>query len=277
MPEEDSPLLILMQRLRSLGPPSLAVLLGHLEDFEEYETFLELVRELLPEDEQEIVTQATPGAQIEVFASRFEARYFPLHEFMVGEAEEYSEITRGIPVILLSFEDDDYHDPTEYRPGYQLMTFLLAPPYWSDEGARVAWGEACAGFVPIDLLERVPRGGYPLDEISLRVKGSRYEGLKLWGDSLNWQTENVFLDVTMEELQDLPDWDRETVAELTQQWQQAEVILGKIHELVDWLDEDPPEHFRELLDFLERKKANWGRNLVKLAGQLEMEFFDKRR
>ncbi len=70
MLEGDGPLLALARRLRSLGPPSLSVLIAQLGEAQEYEEFRRLVREFLPEREGEILGRASPAAQVAAFADR---------------------------------------------------------------------------------------------------------------------------------------------------------------------------------------------------------------
>ena len=72
MPERDSPLTVLGGKLRNLGPPSLSVLVALFEDAEEYQSFVSLVREFLPEREHEILMQPTPTRQKAAFATHFE-------------------------------------------------------------------------------------------------------------------------------------------------------------------------------------------------------------
>ena len=102
MSDVTHPLLILGVKLRSVGPPSLQMLIAHIQDAEEYEDFWRLVIELLPEREREILDEPTPGEQIAAFASFFEDRYFPLQDGLrEGDAEGYSDLTYQIPVVVM--------------------------------------------------------------------------------------------------------------------------------------------------------------------------------
>ena len=259
MPERDGPLLALTRRLHSLGPPSLSILIARLSEMEEYEDFITLVREFLPEREEEIVHQLTPASQVAAFASYFEDRYFPIDDNLkLGEVESYYELTRGIPVIARGISWDDYHYiASDWRPGIQLMTYLLENPY--EEGdARVALAEACEEHVPVDLLQRVPEGGLPLGEVHRLLDNTPYKALALWGDIVCLDTGNFFLDTDYEMLWsggELPEWDRETVENLTQQWLQADRIEEEVSDLINGLEEDPATGFEEILNFiLERRE-----------------------
>ena len=257
MPEKDGPLLALARRMLSLGPPSLSILVARLGEMEEYEDFISLVREFLPEREEEIFHLSTPATQIAAFASYFEDRYFPIDDnFKLGEVEDYGDLTRGIPAIVMGLSWDDYHYiASECRPGVQLMTYLIESPY--EEGdARVALAEACEEHVPVDLLQQVPEGGLSPAEVHRLLDNTPYKALALWGDRVWLDTGNFFLDTDYEMLWSgiPPEWDRETVEELTRQWQQSERIEQEVSDLVDWLEEDPATRFGEILNsILERR------------------------
>jgi len=255
MVDVTGPLLTLALRIRSTGPPSLTALIARLEEMEEYDDFAALVREFLPDREREILNLCTPTEQIAAFATHFEDRYFPLHDGMKVMVEEYRELTIGIPLILMGLSWDDYHEiPSEYRLGFQLMTFLLETPWGEDDGARVPLGEACEGHVPADLLSRVPEGGLSREEAHRLLDDTPHAALALWADILNQDTGNPFLDSTYEEWYDPPPWDRETVDHLTGEWLRSEGITQKVWAFADWLEGDPSGHFGELLDFLERRR-----------------------
>lgn len=55
-----------------------------------------------------------------------------------------------------------------------------------------------------------------------------------------FSTGNVFLDTTYEILgnSELPDWSKENIDWLTNQWRRAEPILERIESLIDWLEAD---------------------------------------
>jgi hypothetical protein len=256
VPDRDGPLSILGRKLRSRGPPSLSTLVARLAEVEDYAFFVAIVRDLLPEREDEIIRELTPGAQIAAFASHFEDRYFPLEEtFKIGDAETYSDLTRGIPIILSGISYDDYHEiASDWRPGFQLMAYIVADPYMDE--TRVALAEACAQHVPADILQQVPEEGLSTEECHRILDQTPHKALAQFADILWTETENFFLDACYEDLWNwgIPDWDRETVDNLTQKWQQAEMIYKEVTNLATWLEEDPPGHFEELLNLiLERR------------------------
>ena len=252
MPEDF--LLILQKKLARFRIPSLSALLARLESAEDFREFMRLVREFLPEREVDILAQPTPAKQIAAFASYFEDRYFPLQEeFKWGEDYlEYSDLIRWIPVVLMGIGYDDYHEiPNAYRPGIQLMTFLVANPYEED---RSALAEACLEHVPRELLEQVPEDGFNPRELR-KLLDTEYKGLSLWADIIWHSTGNPFFDLSWEDegYIDWPNWSREEVEEATKLWQEAEAINEEIDRLVRWLEEAPPARFEELLRFIGEK------------------------
>ena len=258
MPERDGPLTILGRKLRSLGPPSLSALIARLGEAEEYERFIEIVREFLPEREQEILHEPTPVAQIAAFCSHFKHRYFPLDDDRLAMEHylSYGDFTRGIPVIVQGLSYDDYHEiSSNFRPGFQLMTYLVPDPM-EDDQTRVALAEACAEHVSTARLEQVPEGGFSREECHRLLNDTTFKGLALWADIVCGESGNFFLDNCQEDLWnlELPEWSRETVQHLTQQWQEHEVIFEEVTNMAIWLEEDPPARFEELLKFiLERR------------------------
>ena len=254
MSETDGPLLTLGWRLRCLGPPSLSMLMARLDGAEAYKDFVALVREFLPEWEGDILRWPSPLEQIAAFASRFQDRYFPLDDrILLDDCEAYGEFLRSIPVPVMGLSWDDYHClPDDGHPGILLMTYLLEDPY-HEEGARIALAEACAAHVPRELLQRVPEGGLTRDQAHRLLDGTEYEGLARWGDILQGQSENFFLDVCCEDLWECggPPWDREEVEALAQHWPRAERAQQQLRDMADRLEEDPPARFQELLELIE--------------------------
>jgi hypothetical protein len=264
MSEDAGPVSALADKLSSAGIPSLSVLIAQISGAEDYAEFRQIVKEFLPEREQEIFRQSTPVEQIEAFASYFEDRYFPLDQsFRMGDIEGYEDITRQIPVIVQGLSWDDYHEiSADYRPGCQLMTYLVANPWEGD--ADVALAEACQEHVPPALIERVTEHRLPPEEAHRILNGTKYDGLALWADYISCNTGNFFLDTDYEYLWNSipPDWDRATVESLTTAWQQSEILYQTMMEFSDWLEVDLPGRFKEVIDFIMEKrgetKANTG-------------------
>jgi len=258
MPEKVSPLMALARRLLERGVPSLSSLVAQISDAESYAEFVNMVKRYLPEQEQEILHEPTPMAQVACFASHFEDRYFPLEDaFKYGGVEGYEDLTWHIPLVVMGFSYDDYHEVHDWRPGALLMTYLIESP-WGDDDIHVSMAEACVEYVPAPLIERAGRVQLSPESAHSLLKGTRYEPLALWADRIHFNTGNFFLDTDYEMLCNSmePEWSPENVRELTRQWHQAEAHDNKTGEFIEWLEEDLPGHFEELVSFIEERKAD---------------------
>jgi hypothetical protein len=256
MPKRASPLLILAIKLHSRRIPSLSSLVAQISDAEDYAQFVDMVKAYLPEREQDILHEPTPAAQIARFASYFEDRYFPLEDiFKMGDLGSYSEITYRIPVVVMGFSYDDYHD-LEWQDGALLMTYLIDNPWEEGEGIYVSMAEACSDHVPEALVKRADAVRLSLKEAQSLLKGTRYEPLALWAAVIHQDTGNFFLDTDYEMLMNSigPEWSPENVKELTKLWKQAELIQDKAGEFMNWLEKDLPGRFEELVSFIEGRK-----------------------
>lgn len=222
---------------------------------EHFEAFLGLVREYLPECEAEILRERTTTAQVALFGNRFGDRYFPLHEWALEEG--YEELVGIVPIILQGIDWDDYHEVSEdtWRPGYQLLFALVVDPFeMYDSGARVPLLEACVEHVPEGLVQRIPADGYSPDALRGFLGGTEFTGAADAADWLCSNTGTIFLDWPSDASHDT-QWDPETIRELTEEWQQAELITGRVHALAEWLEVDLPQRFGQLLDFIDTRKG----------------------
>jgi hypothetical protein len=258
MPKRASPLLALANKLLALRIPSLSSLVAQISDAENYAQFVQMVKTYLPEREQDILHEPTPQSQMAGFASYFADRYFPFEEpFKWGDVGSYEDLTYRIPVVVMGLSYDDYHEIPEWRDGALLMSYLIENP-WEGEDVDVSMAEACSEHVPVPLVERAGKVRLRLDEAHELLKGTKYEPLALWADRLHYNTDNFFLDTDYETLWNSmpPDWSPENVKELTKQWKQAEVHENKTGEFMEWLEEDLPGHFEELVTFIEERKGD---------------------
>jgi hypothetical protein len=269
MPGKTQPLLDLGRRLLSLAaPPSITDLIAQLDEAEEYQQFIQIVRRFVPEAADDILARSSPEEKIGAFAQVFSGRYFQLDDrFIEGDVEGYSDIVHAIPVTVLGMSFDDYHELAhDSREGIQLMAYLLADPYEPvqqchaamplgvEAGARLALYDSLKHFMPQELLDRVPQGGLPYDEAQRIFANSRYKAIALFSQMIGCCTGNFFLDTDYETLymNESPDWDAENVEDLTRQWLQAEAIQEEVYSFCGWLKQDMVKHFSEVLYFLER-------------------------
>jgi len=254
----NSPLLALADKLSARRIPSLSSLVAQIAQAEDHAAFVEMVKAYLPERVREVLDEPTPASQIAEFASRFEDRYFPLDSvFREGEVESYGDLTYHIPVVVMGFSYEDYHEVPDWRDGALLLTYLVESP-WEGEDINVSMGEACAEHVPAPLVERAGKVQLSPGEAHRLLDGTKYEPLASWADRLHYCTNNFFLDTDYEMLMNstLPDWTPENVKELTKLWKQAEVHENKTGEFMDWVEEDLPGHFEELVTFIEERRAH---------------------
>ncbi len=248
----------LRERLLNARPPSISILLSIFRNAETYNDFVKLVREFLPEREREILEQTTPSAQMALFASHFEDRYLPLHpSFKDGECEDdYYDLLHDIPVMVMGFGWEDYHNLDNARLGCQLMSYLFQPPfeeYGEQAGERVALAD---GF-PLAYqceAERVPARGITLKAADRIFKGKKWEGLRNWAFYINQDTGNWFLDTDdeMRSSMEIMDWNKGTVESMTQEWAQANAFYDKMMDFALWLEDekDGVAHFKQTVDFL---------------------------
>lgn len=256
MSERASPLMLLVNKLLARRIPSLGSLIAQVSDAESYAQFVQMVKTYLPEREQEILHEPAPASQIACFASYFEDRYFPLDQSLKwGDIESYDDIAHSIPVVVMGISYDDYHEIHQWRPGAQLMTYLIESP-WGDD-ISVSLAEACEDHVPPQLLiERAAGIRLSPGEAHRLLNGTKCEPLALWADRLHYNTGNFFLDADYEMLWsggEVLDWGPETVANLTREWQQAELQENETGAFMEWLEQDLPGHFEELVSFIEER------------------------
>ena len=244
-------------------PPSLQELIVRLGYAEDYAWFTGLVRRLFPQEAETVLSVPDAGGRLERFAQLFEERHFPLYapfiEFFADEGEDppFTWLRRGIPFQLMGIGYDGLHELWDgYREGLSALALLAeAPDFYYDEpdGLRTAWLEAAAGRIPQGTLERIPRGGIPLEALTEAVRETEYHGAAQAVAWVRADTGNFFLDECYEDgnYEGFCDpWEEEIIAQGTEEWQRASALTDSVLRLDDWLEEDLPGRFAELLDFI---------------------------
>ena len=244
-------------------PPSLQELVVRLGYADDYAWFAELVRRLFPQEAEAALSIPDAGGRLERFARLFEERHFPLYapfiEFYVDEGEEppFTWLRRGIPFQLIGIGYDGLHDMWDgYREGLSALALLAeAPDYYWDEpdGLRTAWLEAAAQRIPQGTLERIPRGGVPLEALNAALQETGFQGAAQAAAWVRAETGNFFLDHCYEDgdYDGFYDpWEDEIIADGTEEWRKASALTDSVIRLADWLEEDLPGRFAELLDFI---------------------------
>ena len=257
------PLLSNLAGLLLRRPPSLrelVTLVGHADD---YAWFTELVRRLFPDEAEAALSLPDVRQRVERFAQLFAERHFPLYAPFIdfwaddGEDPPWSWLRQGIPFDLMGFGYDGLHELWNgYRDGISAMALLVRPPevyYDGPDGLRVAWLESAAERIPKETLTRLPEGGIPLETLAEALKDTRFEGA---AKACSWvlaETGNFFLDACYEDgsYDGFADpWEDEVIAEGTEEWRKASALMDAVCRLGDWLEEDLPARFAEMLDFV---------------------------
>lgn len=282
----QGPLAALSQFLRQGRPPLLSCLVSEFRDAEDYHEFLRLVREYLPDIEEEITGAGPPAEMMAAFCRAFGERYFILmQEFQDGEIEEFGSLVQGIPVAVEGWDYEDYDELPQCRTGMVLASLLvdleeeLAGLEW--EGIRITVMGAAAEHVAPEVLERVK--GYPLSFL----EEAGHQGLLSFAKMLCCQTGTVFWDLNPQEFYyptssgsacQVIDWSREAVTELTEEWERAVQIGEEVDGFLAWLEEDSRVHFARMVRFLEGdpsvedpEQSIWEREMAR--GQLIFEGF----
>ena len=200
--------------------------------------------------------------RVEGFARTFEQRHFPLYapffDYYLSEEDEpaFTALRRGIPYDLQGVGYEGLHEMWNgYREGLSALALLVKPPesfYTEPDEIRVAWLESAAARIPQDTLLRIPEGGIPLEALTEAVRGTRFEGAVQAASWVWAESGNMFLDCSYEEMYDgfADPWDDELIEQGTQEWGQAKALMDSVDKLVDWLEEDLPGRFAEMLDFI---------------------------
>ena len=244
-------------------PPSLrelVVIVGYADD---YARFAGLARRLLPEEAEAALSAPDVRTRVQRFVQLFSERHFPLYapyfEFFLdyGDEPPWSWMRRGVPFHLVGFDYDGLHELWDgYRDGLAALVLPVRPAdsfFDGPDGLRTAWLESAAERIPQDTLERIPRGGIPLEDLAEAVKGTRFEGAAqaaswVWAETGNFFLDHNFEDGTYDGFCD--PWDDDIIAEGTEEWRKANALMDSVCKLADWLEEDLPAHFAEMLDFV---------------------------
>ena len=246
-------------------PPSLRELVTLVGYADDYAWFVGLVRRLFPQEAEAALAAPDVRGRVERFTGLFGERHFPLYapfiEFWTeeeeGEQPPWSWLRQGIPFDLMGFGYDGLHEMWDgYREGLSAMALLVKPAdayYDGPDGIRVAWLESAAERIPQETLLRIPEGGIPLDDLTDALKETRFEGA---AQACSWvmaETGNFFLDHTYEDgsYDGFSDpWDDDIIQEGTEEWRKASALMDAVCKLGDWLEEDLPGRFAEMLEFV---------------------------
>jgi hypothetical protein len=217
---------------------------------------------LLPEYESEIMS-APRNRRVYKFCYYFGLEYYPLPANTDCHPADW---VNGMPVELMAMSYSAYHE-LQMRPGYILLLSLVIYPYEGDErdieeevpsnGAKVPLLDLVQRIVGEDSINRIPKDGWTSEELHRITDGTKYDGVGAFADWACSNTGCVVLDSSYENC-DYEEgsgeptflWTKRNVDILTSEWPRVQEIRGKIDHIVEWLEADPIERFRELLEFL---------------------------
>ena len=244
-------------------PPSLRELVTLIGYADDYAWFAGLVRRLFPNEAEAALAAPDIRQRVERFANLFGERHFPLYapmiEFWTDSDDEppWSWLRRGIPFELMGFGYDGLHEMWNgYREGLSAMALLVKPPdvyYDGPDGLRVAWLESAAERIPQETLQRVPEGGIALEDLNGGAEGNEVRGggaSLLLGPCRDRQLLPRPLPTRTASYDGFCDpWEDDIIAEGTEEWRKANALMDAVCKLGDWLEEDLPGRFAEMLDF----------------------------
>lgn len=219
--------------------------------------FVEIVATAFPDDaavQGAILDAGGPGcpdeaARVEAFLAAVDQWLFPVEDWF----EEYDAVIRAIPFRPLGFEAEALEELSE-RPGYQALIALVAP----DAPAAAPRSELLHGRCGVSpaTLALLPREPPPLGLLHRRFAGGPHAAVVDMARWLRAETGTAFLDNTYETTEwHWWPWTAWHVAELVDQWASADALLDRVNALADWLEEDLPRRFRDLLLLAGRRDA----------------------
>ena len=157
----------------------------------------------------------------------------------------------------MGFGYDGLHEMWNgYREGLSAMALLVKPPdayYEGPDGLRVAWLESAAERIPQETLLRIPQGGIPLEDLTGALKETGFEGAANTASWVLAETGNFFLDHCYDD----GNYDGFATPGTTTSSRRAQRSGAKpapswtrCASWRDWLEEDLPGRFAEMLDFV---------------------------
>ena len=250
-------------------PPSLRELVVLVGNAEDHAWFVGLVRRLFPDEAEAVLTAPDIRQRVEGFARLFEEPALPplrtvLRVLLTEEDEPpFTVLRRGIPYDLQGIGYEGLHEMWGgYRDGLSALALLAKPPesfYTESDEVRVpGWSRPpptsrstrCSGY---------PKAAYPWRLSQRRSRGPDSRGPpKQWaGSGLRRATCSWTIATKMGPSTASPTpGDDEVIAEGTEEWRRARAVLDPVNRLAEWLEEDLPARFAEMLDFILERLGN---------------------
>lgn len=262
-----------LARCLTAGPPSISHILELFLDTDTVLAFNDLLREYLPEHEEEI-RLADVDTRIRLFAHYFGERYFPLSDTSVDY--ELGDFVGEIPVDLMGFNSEDYHEFTDFRTGFIVLLSLIESPYVDfehDQGGRVPILSYIADQLGTDVAALIPKAGFSLEQMHHATDGTKFNGAGSFADWVHSCTNCWQLDASYEEYSG-ETWKREIVSGLTEQWPQVQDIWERINKVTSYIEENPKKRLMELLQLLLGPDVNVSQAIIPKE-QLPLPLFNE--
>lgn len=240
------PLAVLARQLIS-GPPSLSYLIDLFDSSETVAAFFDLVSEYLPDHEHEI-RAADVDRRMHLFCHYFGQQYFPLNDD-IFEEDDLEQFLYQIPVELMGFSYEDYHEFTDFRIGFILIMSLAENPYYGDEGGRVPIITHISDIFGREVASLISQEGWTPEFLHERTDGTKFEGIGEFADWVHSQTDCWQLDANFNEYEG-EHWSQQTVQVLAEQWPRVCEIQGKINHVTEYIEQNPRQRFLQLLELL---------------------------
>ncbi|MBA7609808.1 hypothetical protein ES703_17002 [subsurface metagenome] len=124
-------------------------------------------------------------------------------------------------------------------------------------GARIPLLEMVRDMVGVEIANHIPAAGWRPEELHRITDETLYSGVSDFADWVCSETGCIMLDSSYDSVQFIEGmgepifkWTRHNVVTLTEQWPKVQQIRRNIDNLVDWLEADQINNFRELLEFI---------------------------
>lgn len=231
-----------------IGPPSIGYITSLLEDSEGIVAFMELVSEYLPEHEADI-RAADLDDRIRLFSHYFGQRYFPLADQILDDYT-LEDFIRQVPVELMGFSYDDYHEFTDFRTGYILLLSLVESPFVGEgDGERVPIIAQVSDLLGNDVAALIPAEGWSPQQLHELTDDTPFDGVGAFADWVHSITDCWMLDANYYEYEGEP-WDPHIISNLASQWPRVCEIQDKISHVTEFIEQNPKARFMELLNIL---------------------------
>ena len=251
-------------------PPSLRELVTLVGYADDYAWFAGLARRLFPQEAEAALSAPDVRTRVVRFAQLFGERHFPLYapffEFFMDEGDEppWTWLRRGIPFELMGFGYDGLHEMWDgYREGLSALVLLAKPPRFLLRGTRRAAG-GVAGVSrrthPARDSAPHPQGRHTPGRPRRGAQGDRFRG---GGPNLRLglRRDRQLLPGPLLRRRDVrrasPTPGRTTSSRRERRsGARPAALMDAVGRLTDWLEDDLPGHFAEMLDFVLERLPN---------------------